>query len=156
ERPRVSQTKQRLAASRGTASPFGREEGRAPIVWALLLLLQSAVLCFVPLFDLLGYELALAIGPLAGLAALHLGLREVAHARTRLSRSARELADVRPFRTLLGLGARAWLQLLPGLLLPVVLLSLNALRVRNCNPAIGLLWYAVLPLLTAGFGACIG
>ena len=50
-------------------------------VWAVVALTLAGVLCFVPLFDLIGYELSLAVAPLAALASTHLGLRTVACAR---------------------------------------------------------------------------
>jgi hypothetical protein len=125
-------------------------------VWCGLAVALAVVLCFVPLFDLLGYELALAVTPLCAAAALQLGLREVAHHRARLPFSAREAADLRPFRAMFGLVIAALIRAAPVLLLPLVISIANMLRVRNCNPAIGLVWYGVLPVASAVFAASLG
>ncbi len=125
-------------------------------VWAVVALTLAGVLCFVPLFDLIGYELSLAVAPLAALASTHLGLRTVACARAVESRAARETAEVRPLSAVLRLWRHTVARTLPVLLLPLGALALNGLRVRNCNPGIGLVWYAVLPLCSAAFGSALG
>ncbi|MEO6954858.1 MAG: hypothetical protein ABI321_23865 [Polyangia bacterium] len=125
-------------------------------VWSAVALSLSVGLCFVPLFDLIGYELALAIAPLAALASTHLGLRTVAYTRIAASRSDREATEVRPLRAVVGLWLRTIARTLPVLAIPLVVLALNGLRVKNCNPNIGLVWYAVLPLASAMFGAALG
>ena len=125
-------------------------------MWAAVALVLSVGLCFVPLFDLIGYELALAIAPLAALASTHLGLRTVAYTRDAASRSTRETAEVSPLRAVLGLWLRTVALALPMLAIPLVVLALNGLRVKSCNSNIGLVWYAVLPVGSAIFGAALG
>jgi hypothetical protein len=125
------------------------------VAWALAALALAALLCFVPLFDLIGYELSLAVTPLAATAAIQLGLREVARRRGG-SFSAREAADHQPLRALVAATMRALVRVVAILLIPLVVLGLNGLRVRNCNPGVGLLWYAVLPLGSAAYGALLG
>src|SRR6478735_11475860 len=83
--------------------------------------LLALFLCFVPLFNLLAYEYAFAVGLLAAVTAPIIGLG----ASLRAGRPGEALVDA------LGL---ATLHLLPGL----VLISLNATRVRNCNFVDGL------------------
>jgi hypothetical protein len=142
---------------KGSQSNARRAEGRlAALAWTAASLALSVALCFVPLFDLLGYELALAVTPLAAAAAIQLGLRSVARARARMPFSSRETAALRPGRALLRLWAATVLRTLPVLLLPLVVMAFNALRVRNCNPGIGLAWYGVLPVGGAGYGAALG
>ena len=129
---------------------------RAPLAWGAIGALVAGGLCFVPLFDLVGYELALAIAPLAAIAALHLALRRVARRRAAASFAAREAADVAPLRALAGLALGGLVDAVPLLVAPLVVVGLNGLRVRNCNPAIGLAWYAILPLASAAFAAALG
>ena len=43
------------------------------LAWLLLLTALAVALCFVPLFNLLGYEFSLSLAVASSLAALHLG-----------------------------------------------------------------------------------
>lgn len=110
-------------------------------VWAptLLQTLLAAVLCFVPLFDLLAYEFCLATAALAAITAPIVGFgvsRSAPDGRTCIRRAA-------------GL---AVMHLLPGL----VLITFNATRVRNCDYGDGLLFFALLPVMSAIYGALLG
>ena len=124
------------------------------LLWALALAGLSAGLCFVPLFSLLGYEFCLALALAASLAAAHLGSVWVAHARASDEGMMLSLTGpVRATLTLLGRGAAAAALLLA---LPLGLICLNALRVRNCDLAEGLSWFVMLPLLSAALAAGVG
>jgi len=104
-----------------------------------LISLLSLVLCFVPLFNLLGYEFAFALGIAAAVTGMVIGLG-----------AARERDDgVRPLGLALVLAAA---QLAPAL----TLISLNALRVQNCNFGTGLGYFALLPLPSSLYGASLG
>jgi tetratricopeptide (TPR) repeat protein len=126
------------------------------IVWGVLFFVIGAALCLVPLFDLLGYELSFAFALVASVAGLDLGVAALQRARREWSRSERERADARPFTTLLGITARATARVWLLLLIPLTLSLLNALRVRNCDLGGGLLWFALLPGLSALFACAIG
>ncbi|MEK7706100.1 MAG: hypothetical protein AAB426_14160 [Myxococcota bacterium] len=101
--------------------------------------LLGGVLCFVPLANLLGYELSLAVGLLGAVTSLTIGLGA---AREDVS----GLVAVR--RTL----TRALLHLVA----PLALVSANALRVRNCDYLEGLAFFFVLPVVGALYGAALG
>jgi hypothetical protein len=114
----------------------------------LLVTAAAAGLCFVPLFNLLGYESSAAMGVVLGLAALILTARDGAatgapgpleHSRGPVE----GLFAALPARLALGLG-------------PLVILLLNALRVRNCDPAAGLVWWALIPMLAIAWGHGLG
>ncbi len=109
------------------------------VVPALMQIALAAVLCFVPLFDLLGYEFSLAHGLLAVPTSLTLGLG-VGRTTTRATTA---------FTRALGLA-------LAHLLPPLALVSLNALRVRNCDFAQGLAFYLLLPVPSALYAAGLG
>ncbi len=100
-------------------------------IWALFLLIYSGLLCFLPLVHLLGYEFAFALTLPLSL----LGFSAALAARKR---------GLQPWR------AFGWAALEASLLglLPLLPISLNALRVRNCNFGEGLLFYLLLPLLS--------
>ena len=124
--------------------------------WALSLFGLGVGLCFVPLFDLLGYEYCFALGLVTSVAAAHLGAATVWQTRAGASRSDGERADAHPAWAVARLVGRStaivWVLALP----PLVVVTLNALRVRNCDYLGGLRWFAVLPLASAFCGAAAG
>lgn len=101
--------------------------------------LVAGILCFVPLFDLIGYEFSAAIALVTAVTATVIGLGAGRHAATAL-------------RALLNACALA----LAHLLAPLLLISLNALRVRNCDYAEGLAFYLLLPVAGAVYAAAQG
>lgn len=98
-------------------------------LWAGVLLTTAVVLCFVPLFNLLAFEFAFAMGiPVAicaGLTGARADGRTVWHRWLSAMRTAAVLAA-----------------------LPLIPISLNALRVRNCDWSEGFAFYLLLPGLT--------
>jgi hypothetical protein len=109
--------------------------GLRPLIWGAVLALGALVLDFVPLFNLLGYDFAFAIGLLAALAGVDVGHGTVAMARRRQQPLA-----------LLSLVGRAVVAGLALLVVPLLLSLANGLRVRNCNLPVGLAFYALLPV----------
>jgi hypothetical protein len=122
-----------------------------PAVW-IAVGLHAALglaLCFVPLFDLLGYEFSAAQALLASLTAGPLVLSILRRARS--AEAALDLGRV-------ARRALAWLGLC--LLGPLVFSLLNSLRVKNCNLTEGLVFFLLLPglsaLLAASWGLTLG
>ncbi|MBI3180378.1 MAG: hypothetical protein HYZ27_11995, partial [Deltaproteobacteria bacterium] len=109
------------------------------VVPALMQGALAGVLCFVPLLDSLGYEFALAHGLLAVPTGLVIGLG-AGRALTRATAAFK----------------RALLYALVHLAPPLVLISLNALRVRNCDYMQGLAFYLLLPVASALYAAALG
>ncbi len=101
--------------------------------------LLAGTLCFVPLFNLLGYEYCFAVTLLTAITAPFLGFQGDSPRQS--------LATSLKFTF-----AQAVAQLLPGL----CLISLNALRVRNCDFSAGLQFFALMPVATALYGATLG
>src|SRR5262245_17193935 len=99
------------------------------LIWGALCALCAAALCFVPLFDLLGYESSLVLGLLISIAAVHLGVAQVAQKRLEQSPADADLAGARPIRTVLHCFGRALRTALLLLVVPLLLLLLNGLRV---------------------------
>jgi hypothetical protein len=106
----------------------------------------GAGLCSVPLFGVHGVESALALG--ASLPPVCAVLGALAAVRLRESRSTEGGA--------LGLMAQAVTAALLVLLAPVLVLALNALRVRNCAPLEGLTFLALGPLPGVVLAALLG
>ena len=123
----------------------GARDGREPYIstrhlaWGLTLLVWSALLCGVRLFDLLGYEFAFACCLPVSFCAAHEGVSAWREA------SALIFSD----RGVWGAWWRAARSSLTLALLPLLPISLNALRVRNCDWLEGFACYAALPLATA-------
>ena len=110
----------------------------------------GVALCFVPLFNLLGYESAAAIGLTSGLAAAALVLDALRTGALRApldpARAAGPLADF---------AARVpgwWFGLLGP---PALALALNAARVKNCDPKLGLAFWVAIPAVSVVVGAAL-
>ena len=116
-----------------------------PLGWLWIILGVSVALAFAPLFDVLGYEFAIVVGVVGGFAAGHVGICAVRRARESGSR-----ADV------LALAGGSLLASVPLLVAPLVVISVNALRVRNCDYVLGLAFYALIPGVSVAYGACAG
>src|SRR5262249_26109248 len=114
---------------------------RRAAIWAAFLALVAGALAFVPLFDVLGFELAFVIGLVAAFASADLGATWV--------RRRPELPVVQAW-------AVASLQGLVILVAPLLVVTANGLRVRSCDYGQGLIFYALLPGLAAIFGAAAG
>jgi len=119
--------------------------GRRALVWGGALAVLALVLSAIPLFDLLGYDFSFAVGLAMALAGVDIGHGAVAAAR-------RAGSPVGLFRLL----ARALGGALGALVLPLAISLINALRVKNCNLASGLGFYALLPVGTALYAAVGG
>lgn len=118
--------------------------GRRVLAWAVVLAAAAAVLDAVPLFDLLGYDFSFAIGLLTAFAAADIGHGAAAAARR---------GDDVPLARTLALGMAG---ALGALVLPLAISALNAVRVRNCNVASGLAFYALLPVGSALYAVPAG
>jgi hypothetical protein len=129
---------------------------RRTALWGALLAALAVAMAATPLTALLAFESSFLLGIAAALAGAHLGAERVFVARRGLAPSEADRADAHPARAVLGLHARATARVLALLVLPLGILSLNALRVKNCDLATGLAWYALLPGLTAATGAAAG
>ena len=118
--------------------------GKRALIWAAGAAVLAIILNFVPLFDLLGYDFSFAMGLLAALASVDLGAGVVQLARRR-----GQVCVPRAFVTAAAASAAL-------LVLPLLLSLANAARVRNCNVAGGLAFFALLPLASALYGAGAG
>src|SRR5262249_2148329 len=119
---------------------------RVEWAWTAILSLVGVALCFVPLFDVLGYEWALTMAIVAALAGAHVGAVRTWRERYERSASSVTAAEGRPGATVarlwLSASARVWLALAPA----TVAIALNAVRVRNCDFRAGLGWLLMLPV----------
>ncbi|MFN3199847.1 MAG: hypothetical protein ACE366_15725 [Bradymonadia bacterium] len=104
---------------------------------------SSVALCFVPLFNLLAFEFALAMTVPITLLGAAAGIRTVKRARRYWGP-----ALLRSSTLLWRMWLTAVVRALPLALLPLLPITLNALRVTNCNYLEGLLFYGLLPGIT--------
>jgi tetratricopeptide (TPR) repeat protein len=128
----------------------------APLGWGAALALGAVGLACVPLFDKVGYEFCLALALPASLMGVHLGVRRVACRRRAAVGSDAQRADARPFATIVALWKSAALTALGVSLIPLAVITLNAVRVRNCDYVSGLLWYPAVPMASSILGAALG
>jgi tetratricopeptide (TPR) repeat protein len=129
---------------------------RVERAWAAILFVVGAAACFVPLFDVLGYEWALVMAIVASLAGAQVAAVRVWRERHERAPSAVTAAEARPGATVARLWGSTTLLLWLALLLPLAAVLLNALRVRNCDLRAGLAWFVMLPMLSAAMGAGAG
>jgi hypothetical protein len=115
------------------------------LFWAAVLVLLAALLIFVPLFNVLGYDSGFAIGLATALAGVDIGHGTVNAAR-------RQGRSVSPPR----LAGEAIVATWAILAVPLLLSLGNAWRVRNCNLGAGLAFFALLPVCTGAFAAGTG
>jgi hypothetical protein len=118
-------------------------------VWGALVAASGAVLCFVPLFDLLGYEFSLALALVGSLGA---GLQAAALPEA-LRAAAPPAASSSVAARAIGAASAAAVGLL---FVPLVCITCNALRVPNCDLAEGFAFFAVLPLPGVLYAAAVG
>jgi Tetratricopeptide repeat len=122
--------------------------------WLLLLTGLATWLCFMPLFNLLAYEFCLALALAGSLAGLHLGAVTTAEARDQGDGMLLALrGGTGALIVLLGRVVAANLLLL---VLPLAIISLNALRVKNCDYLEGLSFFAIMPALSLCLASCGG
>jgi hypothetical protein len=138
-----------LRSAFATLARWRARFGLRPFVWGGLLALLAVALDFVPLYDVLGYDFAFAIGFGVALAGVDIGQGVMARARATLGRAPAGGELARVF-------GQAALVSAATLVLPLLLGLGNALRVRNCSLAVGLAFFALLPLGSALYAATAG
>jgi hypothetical protein len=120
-------------------------------VWLALTTVGGLGLAMLPLFGVLGYELALAVAIVGSLAGLDLGAA--------LGRTARRLwaaggrSGPRAALALAGSGA---LFALVVVVPPAVIAAVNGLRVPTCDWLFGLRAYGLMPLASAALAGALG
>jgi tetratricopeptide (TPR) repeat protein len=126
------------------SATFAHLVARRTWIWAALLLALSIGLAFAPLFDSLGFEWAFAMSVPASLAAADLGATFV--------RRQRPTHQLTVWSSCACAAAVAVCLLVP----PLLAISLNAVRVRQCDWSFGLLCFASLPVVSALLGSAAG
>lgn len=124
------------------------------LVWLAILTGAAIAMAFLPLFGVLGFEFAFVMALLGSVAAADLGaafVRRVrAASRSPLARSAE------PGRLVAAITGRALLVHLALLIPPLVVITLNALRVRNCDWLFGIETYLAMTALSVVLATCLG
>jgi tetratricopeptide (TPR) repeat protein len=117
------------------------------VVWVAALVIAAVVMAFVPLFQLVGYESAAAVGVIAGIGSVFLTL----HARA-------SGVVAGPLESEGGLDSFGWLLVVhwSHLLIPLAILGLNALRVTSCDPWSGLAFWGLIPPVSVLIGQTVG
>jgi tetratricopeptide (TPR) repeat protein len=119
-----------------------------------VLALVALGLCRVPLFGVLGFEFSFVMALLASLAGADLGSTLVRRARARSVPALQRSLETRRAIAHLLLGVAAIVT--AALILPVLIVSLNAVWVRNCDWWFGIECYLFLPLLSGSLAGWMG
>lgn len=114
----------------------------------------ALVMCRLPLFGVLGYEAAFLFAIVGSLASCHLAVVQVSGIRRR--RADPLVAALSPLGGVLGLYGRVLGVSLVLLVLPLDILSANAVDVPNCNYFAGLTWWLVLPVVSVAVATAWG
>lgn len=120
-----------------------------PFRSAILVSAAAVGLCFLPLFSLLGYESAAAMGAVLGILVLVRSLRLLGLAEQGPLLDA--TAEHGPLDRFLAMLPAHLALLLP----PLLILSLNALRVKNCDLGLGLRFFIVIPAVSVVAGQAL-
>lgn len=126
------------------------------LFFPVLLLVTGVVLCFVPLFNLLGYESSLVLAIVGSLAGVRQGVVVVRRARAARSGIKRVADEGGYLAQILSLYLRALFAAELLLVPPLLLLLLNSLRVRNCSYAAGFGFFAMMPVLSVACAVAVG
>ncbi len=124
------------------------------LIWAGILLVTAVVLSLLPLVSRLGFEFSFTLALLSSLASVDLAAAFVRRLRAS-PRPPLERAD-QPGRVLTGMWARAALIDLSLLVLPLLVITANGLRVRNCDWGFGFLSYLLLPVVSTLGATAVG
>ncbi len=118
-----------------------RVAARRSLGWTAVLAALAVALSRLPLFEVLGYEYAFAMGIAGSFAAADLGAAQAARA---------------PARSLLVHVAAGWARMLLVLLVPLLVILGNGLLVRPCDTPGGLVFYLCLPGVSTLWGTVAG
>jgi hypothetical protein len=127
---------------------------RRPIIWGVLAGVLGLVLGVVPLFGVLGYELALALAGFAAVCSLDLGAA--------LARSLQEMPApgitraTYPGRAVAGTAVCAAALPIAVIAIPAVICAVRGIWVPTCDWTFGLIALVALPVATAALGGGLG
>ena len=103
----------------------------------------SFILTTIPLFNILGYEFCAIVTLCISCAAAHVAITEI-----QILKKKPELLSGSPKRVVLECLIRALYANAILLIVPLVIILLNSLRVKNCDYSEGFLFYLILPVLS--------
>ncbi|MFQ6039208.1 MAG: tetratricopeptide repeat protein [Candidatus Poribacteria bacterium] len=125
-------------------------------IWAGILALTAIALTQIPLFNLLGFEFSVIISILIGLAAAHIAIAGINKIRGALPNQIRWIVYDSPVSIVISVYFWTLIANLSLLILPVITISLNAFRVKNCDFAEGFAFFGLIPVITCGYSTAAG
>ena len=112
-------------------------------IWLVGFVGLTWVLTTVPLFNILAFEFCAIVTICISFAAAHVAMTEI-----QVLKKKPELLSGSPKRIVFECFIRALCANAILLIVPLLIILLNALRVKNCNYSEGLLFYLILPMLS--------
>ncbi|HIE26706.1 TPA: hypothetical protein EYP66_05430, partial [Candidatus Poribacteria bacterium] len=125
-------------------------------IWAGILALTAIALTQIPLFNLLGFEFSVIISILIGLAAAHIAIAGINQIRKVLPRQIRGLVYDSPVTIVISVYFWTLVTTLLLLVLPLIIILLNAFRVKNCDFTDGFAFFGLIPVITCGYSTAAG
>jgi tetratricopeptide (TPR) repeat protein len=126
---------------------LSRQKDRGFYFWISIVSVSSCLLCFIRGFDFLGYYASLPLSLILSMACASLAItagKDFFPDENDPSISSFYILE------------KLFLKLLILIIIPLTILSLNALRVKNCNFLTGFAFYWMGPVLSAFFSASLG
>ncbi|HIO50471.1 TPA: hypothetical protein EYN23_24410 [Candidatus Poribacteria bacterium] len=117
-------------------------------VWLAIMATATLIMSMIPLFNLLAFEFCAVLAFVVSIASAHITINTTQEYFTKVANS--------PFRTIRD---AFWLSLtinLTLLILPFLIIILNAFRVPNCNFIEGFLLFLLLPIISCIYGTSAG
>ena len=125
-------------------------------IWAGILALTALILMWIPLFNLLGFEFSVVISVIVGLAAAHVAITAVNGTRAETPYMQRVIARDSSIDIVIRIYVRALCAGLLLLVLPLIIILLNATRVKNCDFAEGFAFFGLIPVITCAYSTAAG
>ncbi|MCZ6678146.1 MAG: hypothetical protein O7E52_12935 [Candidatus Poribacteria bacterium] len=120
-------------------------------IWFVVLALLAAVLANIPLFNLLAFEFCAVLAIGISFAGAHVAVMEVQRLRARA-----QSAKGSPAQIVNMLFWRAFGGNLALLIAPLIIILLNAFRVKNCDFSEGFTFFLLLPVVSCAYATAAG
>jgi len=125
-------------------------------IWAGILALAAVILTQIPLFNLLGFEFSVIISILIAFASAHIAVGGIDKIRNDLPYPIRGI--VYHSQVSIVISIYFWLLIanLLLLILPLIIILLNAFRVKNCDFTEGFAFFGLIPVITCAYSIAAG
>jgi len=125
-------------------------------IWTGILALTAIILTQIPLFNLLGCEFSVIISILIALAATHIAIAGIKKVKEALPNHIRGIVYESPVSIVISVYFWTLIANLLLLILPLIIILLNAFRVKNCDFTEGFAFFGLIPVITCAYSTAAG